>query len=254
MIIDTHCHLFKEFYKDIDTIIKNMQSNIMIVSGTNIETNKEVIDLCNKYNNVFGTLGFHPSELDDFDEKDFLIIENNINNPKIIGVGEIGLDYYRKTDNKDKQLNIFEKQLEIAKKHNKPVVIHSRNALEDTYNVLKQEKYNGLKVMLHCYSYDLEMAKKFTELGFMLGIGGIITFKNAESLYEVIKNIDLKYFLLETDSPFLTPVPYRGKINQPVNIKIVAKKISEIKNISIEKVYKVTTHNALRQFDIKLDL
>ncbi len=251
LIIDTHCHLFDEYYSNLDLIINNMKSNIIVVSGSNIKTNQEVIKLCNKYGNVFGTLGFHPSELDNFDNKDLEFIEENINNPKIIGIGEIGLDYYWQTDNKIIQQTVFKKQLDIALKHNKAVVVHSREALTDTYNILKQKKYRNMKIVLHCYSYDLEMAKKFTKLGFMLGIGGIITFKNSGTLRSVVKNIDLKYLLLETDSPYLAPTPYRGKVNEPKNVKLVAEKIAEIKNIDIEEVYKITTNNAICQFDLK---
>ncbi|MFA5603861.1 MAG: TatD family hydrolase [Bacilli bacterium] len=251
MLIDTHCHLYSEYYDDIDVVIKNMESNIIIVSGTNTATNKEVIKLCNKYKNIYGTLGVHPSELENFKYSDLEFIVNNLNNEKIIGIGEIGLDYYWTDENKKFQKEIFEKQLYLAKKHNKTAVIHSREALNDTYNILSKKEYRDMKLVVHCYSYNLETAKKLTELGIMLGIGGIITFDKTEELEKVVKNIDLKYLLLETDSPYLSPVPLRGKRNQPANIKYIAKKIAEIKNIDLEKVMKSTTDNAICQFDIK---
>ncbi len=254
MIIDTHSHVFSAYYKDIDLIINKMKNNIIVVSGTNVETNKEVIDLCNNYSNVFGTLGFHPTELTDFNENDLMFIEENINNPKIIGIGEIGLDYHWKEIDRELQIKTFEKQLEMALKYNKTAVVHSRDAMTDTYNILNQDKYKNIKVILHCYSYDLNMAKKFTELGFMLGINGIITFKKSQILQEVVKNIDLAYLLLETDSPYLAPEPLRGQVNEPINVKLVAEKLAQIKNINIEKVCEVTTNNAIRQFDLNLDL
>jgi len=254
VIVDIHCHLFQEYYDDLENVINKMENNIIIVSGTNLETNQETINICNKYDNVYGTIGFHPTELDNFKEEDLSFIIENIDNPKIIGIGEIGLDYYWKNDNKDQQKRIFEKQLKLAKKYNKTVVIHSREALEDTYKILNKDSCNNLKGVLHCYSYDLESAKKFTKMGYMLGIGGIITFKKADLLREVVKNIDLNYLLLETDSPFLTPRPYIKSRNEPINVKLIAKKVAELKNIEIEKVYAITTKNAFCQFDLKKGL
>lgn len=254
MIIDTHCHLFNEYYDNIEEVIKKMGSNIMIVNGTNNDTNKEVIGLCKKYNNVYGTLGIHPSEVQTYNKESISFIEHNINNPKIVGVGEIGLDYYWTSENKEIQQEIFIEQIRLAKKHNKTIIIHSRDAINDTYNILEQEKILKNKVIMHCYGSSLEMAYKFTKLGVMLGIGGVITFKNANKLIEVVKNIDLKYLLLETDSPFLSPEPYRGHTNEPANVKLIAAKVAEIKNIKIEEVYEITTNNALRQFDLKLNL
>ncbi|MDD2518503.1 MAG: TatD family hydrolase [Bacilli bacterium] len=254
MLIDTHCHLFSEYYDDIDFVIKNMKSNIIIVSGTNTETNKQVIKLCNKYKNVYGTLGIHPSELENFQSSDLDFITENLNNKKIVGIGEIGLDYYWTTDNKEKQKEIFEKQLQLAKKHNKTAVIHSRDALTDTYNILNKKEYSNMKIVLHCYSYDLETAQKIVKLGIKLGIGGIITFDKSKNLENVVKNIDLNHLLLETDSPYLSPVPFRGKQNKPSNVRFIAEKIAEIKNIDVEKVIKSTSDNAIRQFDIKYDL
>ena len=254
MIVDTHCHLFQEYYDDLENVINKMENNIIIVSGTNLETNQETVNICNKYDNVYGTIGFHPTELDNFKEEDLSFIIENIDNPKIIGIGEIGLDYYWRNDNKDQQKRIFEKQLKLAKKYNKTVVIHSREALEDTYKILNKDSYNNLKGVLHCYSYDLESAKKFIKMGYMLGIGGIITFKKADLLREVVKNIDLNYLLLETDSPFLTPRPYLKSRNEPINDKLIAKKVAELKNIEIEKVYAITTKNAFCQFDLKKGL
>lgn len=254
MIIDTHSHIFKEYYKNVDEVINKMKNNIIIVCGTNYNNNKEVIKLCNKYNNVYGTLGFHPNELEDFEYEHIKIIEENINNPKIVGIGEIGLDYHWNDNNKDFQKEIFEKQLDLAKKYKKTVVIHSRDAFEDTYNILSSNKYRNLKVILHCYSYDLEKAQKFINLGIMLGISGIVTFTSAKQLREVVKKIDLKHLLIETDSPYLAPVPFRGKKNEPLYVKLVAQKIAEIKNISVEDVYLATTSNAIHKFDLKIDL
>lgn len=247
-MIDTHCHL--SLTDNIDLVINNMNGNIIIISGVDDATNREVIEICNKYKNIYGTIGYHPEEVCSFNDKSLSFIENNLNNPKIVGIGEIGLDYHYCSDNKELQKEIFIKQLELAKKYNKCVVVHSRDAIQDTYNILK--KYDMLKINLHCYSGSYEMAIEFTKLGVKLGIGGVITFKNANKLVEVVKNIDMKYLLLETDSPYLAPVPYRGQKNEPSNILLVAQKIAQIKNISVDDVLKITTENAICQFDLDI--
>lgn len=240
-MVDTHCHITSEYYDNILEVISKMKDNIIIVSGTNKEDIKEVISLCN-YKNIYGTIGIYPTE-----ELDLKIIEDNINNKKIVGIGEIGLDYHLE-HNKEEQKNKFIKQLDLARKYNKTVVIHTRDAIQDTYDILKN--YKDLKKVIHCYSGSLEMAKEFIKIGCRLGIGGVLTFKNSK-LKDVVKEVDLKYLLLETDSPFLAPEPLRGTKNEPYNVIYVAKKIAEIKNISLEEVLDITTLNAKDQFDLE---
>ena len=240
-MVDTHCHITSEYYSNINEVINKMKDNIIIVSGTNKDDIKEVIELC-KYKNVYATIGIYPTE-----ELDLKVIEDNINNKKIVGIGEIGLDYHLE-HNKDEQINKFIKQLDLARKYNKTVVIHTRDAIQDTYDILKN--YKDLKKVIHCYSGSLEMAREFIKIGCRLGIGGVLTFKNSK-LKDVVKEIDLKYILLETDSPFLTPEPFRGTKNEPYNVIYVAKKIAEIKNISLEDVLEITTNNAKEQFDLE---
>ena len=252
-MIDTHAHLSINDYDNIEEVINKMENNIIIVSGTNINDNKEVIDLINKYKNVYGTIGIHPTEIDGKEEETLKFIEDNLNNKKIVGIGDIGLDYHYEC-NKEKQKEIFIKQIELANKYNKTMVIHSRDAIKDTYEILKKHKKENIKIDIHCYSSSLEMAKEFIKLNGMLGIGGVLTFKNSKILKEVVKNIDLKYLLLETDSPYLSPEPFRGTKNEPYNIIYVAKKIAEIKNVSLEKVLEITTNNAISQFDLNLDI
>lgn len=240
-MVDTHCHITSEYYDNINEVINKMKDNIIIVSGTNKDDIKEVIELCN-YDNVYGTIGIYPTE-----ELDLKVIEDNINNKKIVGIGEIGLDYHLE-HNKEEQINKFIKQLDLARKYNKTVVIHTRDAIQDTYDILKN--YKDLKKVIHCYSGSLEMAREFIKIGCRLGIGGVLTFKNIK-LKDVVKEIDLKYILLETDSPFLTPEPFRGTKNEPYNVIYVAKKIAEIKGISLEEVLNITTNNAKEQFDLE---
>lgn len=250
-MIDTHCHIFKEYYENIDEIINNM-NGYMIVAGVNDSSNLEVIQLVNKYENVYGVIGIQPEEVNNMSDNSIKLIEDNLNNPKIVGIGEIGLDYYWDTSYKDKQIEVFKTLLALASKYNKPVVIHSRDAIADTFNILKE--YPSLKSVLHCYSSSLEMAREFVKKGIMLGIGGVVTFKNSKKLQEIVKEIPLENLLLETDSPYLTPEPFRGMQNKPENVQLVAEKIAEIKNISVEEVIKVTTDNAKRQFDLNISL
>lgn len=246
-MIDTHCHLFKEYYDNIDEIVNNM-NGYMITAGVDDDTNLEVIDVAKKYDKVYGVIGIQPEEVLKFSNKSIKIIEDNINNPKIIGIGEIGLDYYWDDTYKDKQIKVFRCMMDLARKYNKPVVIHSREAIQDTYDIIKE--YSDVRCVLHCYSSSVEMAREFIKFGVMLGIGGVVTFKNSKKLVEVVKDIPLEYLLLETDSPYLSPEPYRGKQNIPNNIEIVAQKIAEIKDISVEEVLSVTSSNAKRIFNI----
>lgn len=251
MIIDTHCHLDIKDYDNLEEVIKNMEGNYMIASGYNLESNKHVIKLVNKYDNIFGTIGLHPSDVTEDYESDLLFIESNINNPKIVGVGEIGLDYYWEKDNKELQKEVFIKQIELARKYNKTIVIHSREAILDTYNILDEYLGNN-KAVLHCYSSNIEMAKRFKKFNIKFGIGGVLTFKNSSKLKEVVKELDLSDLLLETDSPYLTPEPYRGKKNEPSYTKYVAETIAKIKEVEYEKVLEITTQNAISQFDLNI--
>ena len=250
MYIDTHCHLYKEYYNSIDDVIKeSMEEGVckFIVNGCDMKSNKEAMELAHKYDNVYAAIGFHPTELDDFKDEYFKWLEDNINDKKVVAVGEIGLDYHYDNTNREKEIYVFKKQLDIAKKYNKPIIVHSRDAIGDTYDILK--KYN-LRGSIHSYSGSLEMAKEFIKLGYMLGVGGVVTFKNAKNIKEVIKNINLEYMLLETDSPYLTPEPFRGTANSPKYIPLIAKEISNIKDIKEADISRATTNNAERIFDL----
>ena len=245
MVIDTHCHL--DEYDNLDEITNF--DGYMITSGCDQKSNEKVLDIVNKYDNVFGTLGIHPENIDNVSNLDFQFIEDNIHNNKIVAVGEIGLDYYYRTDNKDKQIEVFRKQLDIASKYNLPIVVHSRDAISDTYNILKEYKLKGT---IHCFSSSLEMAKEFIKLGYKIGVGGILTFKNSKKLQEIVKNIDLKHILIETDSPYLSPEPLRGKRNEPKNVLYVAKKIGKLTDKNLNEVLNSVNKNAIDEFDLPI--
>ena len=250
MYIDTHLHLEND--SNVDRIIKEAYENNvkkLIISGCDKDGIFNALELIKKYDNVYATIGYHPSEVQTVTEHDLTKLEDYIvSNKKIIGLGEIGLDYYYGKDNKEEQLNLFNKQLMIAEKLNIPVVIHSRDAFLDTYNTLKKYKLKGI---IHCFSGSLEIAEQYIKLGYVLGIGGVITFKNSK-LSEVVEKIDLKNIVLETDSPYLAPTPYRGENNYPKFISIIGEKIAEIKKISTKEVENITYNNVSRIFDLEI--
>ncbi len=250
MYIDSHCHLSKEDYSDIKKIISDNNEakvNTIVISGCDKNSIKESISLSNEFNGVYTCLGYHPHEASNVVDSDLIELEEFIkNNKKIIAVGEIGLDYYYGKENKEKQIIIFKKQLEIAKRLKKPVVIHSREATKDTLDILK--KYD-LKGIIHCFSGSQETAEEYIKLGYLLGISGVITFKNSK-LGEVVKNVPLEKIVLETDSPYLSPEPYRGKQNSSKNIPIIAKKVAEIKNEELNYIATITSDNVKKMFKI----
>lgn len=247
MLIDTHCHLYKEYYGDIDNIIKlSKENNVMdyINNGCDAKSNIEVLESVEKYSSVYGALGIHPENVSNYTLDDIKFIEDNLSNPKIVAIGEIGLDYHYSKENKDEQIKLLELQLELAEKYNIPVIIHSREATEDTINTLK--KYN-VKGVIHSFSGSLETARIYIKMGYLLGINGVITFKNC-NLKDTLKEIPIENIVLETDSPYLTPVPFRGKQNNPSHILDIAKFIGEIYDLSLEEVAKVTTDNVKKLY------
>ena len=249
MYIDTHCHLSVEDYEDIELVIKeNREAGIdrIIISGCSEETIKEAIALSKKYEDIYVSIGYHPDQVDKVTDEKLEDLKKYLDNDKVVAVGEIGLDYYWVKDNKEEQKALFEKQLKIAKDKNLPVVIHSRDATEDTINCLK--KYNVIGD-IHCFSGSVETAKIYVSLGYKLGIGGVITFKNS-NLYKVVKAVGVDNIVLETDAPYLAPVPYRGKQNSSKYIPIIAEKVAEIANISNEEVAEITSKNAIQLFDL----
>lgn len=239
----------EELENNEDIIIECEKNNIsMIINGYNNKTNKEILELSNKYINVYAACGLNYDEVDNFTDKDLSDLEEIIKSNKISAIGEIGLDYYWTKDNKEKQIYFFEKQLKLAEKYDLPVIVHAREAIQDVYDIIK--KSNVRKGSMHCYSGSLEMAKEFIKLGFLIGIDGPITFKNNKKGIEVVNEIPLDKLLLETDSPYLSPEPNRGKQNSPLNLIYIANKIAEIKEISTEEVIKGTTKNAKELFNI----
>lgn len=248
MFIDTHCHLSREYYDDIDLVVKeNRDSNIgkIVISGCEIDSFQEAVLIAKQYEDVYLSLGFHPSEASLVSNSHLEALERQLDNEKVVAIGEIGLDYHYGKENIIEQKNLFEQQLLLAEKFHLPVIIHSRDATKDTIDILKMHHVKGI---IHCFSGSLETAREYIEMGFLLGIGGVLTFKNSH-LPQVLSSIDLSHIVLETDSPYLAPTPYRGEKNSSKYIPVIASKIAEIKQVSLEEVMKITTHNATSLFD-----
>lgn len=249
MFTDTHCHIFDEYYDNIDEIKELMDNNNVyrvINNGTEKKSNQEILNKIQKYEWMYGAIGIHPEEVNNYSEEDLVELENNINNKKVVAIGEIGLDYHYDKESKDKQIELFEKQLKLAEKYNKPVIIHSREATLDTIECIK--KYD-VKGVIHCFSGSYETACIYIKLGFLIGINGVITFKNC-NLIETLKKIGLDNVVLETDSPYLTPVPYRGHKNDPSHILDIVNFIASKMDISDSDISIITEDNIKRVFDI----
>ncbi len=251
--VDTHCHIFKSDYENINEILENASNNhikYVIDNGSNNQTNKEVLELIKKYPNMYGAIGIHPEDVDGVMPDDIKFIEDNLSNEKIVAIGEIGLDYYYTKENKEEQIKLFESQLSLAEKHNMPVIVHSRDATEDTINSLKKFKCKGV---IHSFSGSLETAKIYIKMGYLLGVNGVITFKNAK-IKDVIKEVGLKNIVLETDSPYLTPVPFRGTQNNPGHVLEIAQFVADLYNISLEELAEQTNKNITNMYKkMKLD-
>lgn len=251
-MIDTHSHIncIEEF--TIDEIITNAESNgveKIILPAAYPSDIDIVFDIVNKYENVYGLLGVHPSEVKDWNDSLIDKIKKYAENQKIVGIGEIGLDYYWDKSFNDLQKEVFIKQIKLANELNLPISIHDREAHKDTYDILKEYNKNS-KIIMHCFSGSIEFAKECVKEGWYIALGGVVTFKNAIKMKEVAKNIPIENLLLETDAPYLTPVPYRGKTNQPAYVKYVAEEIAKLRDTSFDEIDKITTQNAERVFNI----
>lgn len=246
MIIDTHCHIENVDYDSLDKIISKLKDYILINNGVDTKTNKMVLEIARKHSNFYAAIGYHPENIEHIDNYE-QFIEENITDA--IAIGEIGLDYHYRDDNKEEQKALFISQLKLAKKYNKPVIIHARDAIQDTLDILKQYP---VKADLHCFSSSVEMAREFIKIGCYIGVGGTLTFKNSKKLVEVVKEISINKILLETDSPYLAPEPVRGTINDPTNLKYVISKIAEIKGLTYESVRDTLNQNAIEFFGLKI--
>ena len=247
MIIDTHAHYDDEqFDTDRDELLKSMEAGgigLIVNAGSTIDSWKKIVELTEAYSFMYGAIGIHPDEVGDMDDVQFSRMSDLLELDKIVAVGEIGLDYYWDKEDHSIQKEWFVRQLRMAKELKLPVIIHSREAAADTFEIMKQHAA-GMKAVIHCYSYSAEMAREYVKMGYYIGVGGVVTFKNAKKLKQVVEEIPLASIVLETDCPYLAPVPYRGKRNTSLYLPYVAEQVAELKGITVEDVIRQTEKNS----------
>ena len=253
MAIDTHSHIFDEaFSNDREEVINRiLEANInkVMIVGFSKETNELALELAKNHSFLYPTVGYHPSEANEINEADIVLLEEMLNNNKIYAIGECGLDYYWVSDNKDKQKWLFEQQIMLSIKYNIPLVIHCRDAVSDVYEILK--KYNGkVKFVMHCYSGSVEMAREFIKLGGYISLGGPVTFKNAKTPKDVAIDVPLERLMIETDCPYLSPMPHRGKRNEPAYVRYVLAEIANLRNMEITELEEILDSNSIRFFNL----
>lgn len=253
MIIDTHAHYDDEqFDIDRDELLSSLEDggiSAVVNASASVHSWDKILGLTKKYSFVYGMIGVHPDEIGELDEESFARMEKLVSEPKIVAVGEIGLDYYWDKESHEQQKEWFIRQLNLAREKNLPVNIHSREAAADTFEILK-EYGQGLKAIIHCYSYSKEMALEYVKMGYLIGVGGVVTFKNAKKLKEVVQAVPMEQIVLETDCPYLAPTPYRGKRNSSLYLPYVAEAIAELKGMTAEEVIEKTEENARRFYGI----
>jgi len=254
MFVDTHAHLFYENFKDdLDEVILRAKENgvdYILVPATDLITAEETLKLCDKYDFIFAAVGIHPHDTKNWDDSLLQQIEKLAAHPKVVAIGEIGLDYYYDFSPKTQQIKAFKSQLDLAIKLELPVIIHNRDSDEDMMEIISSYCSTGLKAQFHCFNASLNDAIEYMKMSHFISFTGNITFKKSEELRNILKHIDLNHLLLETDSPFMTPVPHRGKRNEPAFVKYVADKIAEVHNITTDEVARITSLNAFRIFGI----
>jgi len=257
MIVDSHCHLDSSFiYNQLDDVVKRAYSNqikYLLTICTTLESFEKIKLIIDKYTNIYGTFGIHPHETNKNKQVDLkFILKEKKKHKKIIGIGETGLDFYYNHSDKKTQIISFIEHIQAASQLNIPIIVHSRNAEAETYEILKREmKNSSLKVLLHCFTGSKEFANKLIDLNCYISVSGIITFKNSHELADTVSTIPMKNLLVETDSPFLSPLPYRGKSNEPSYIIHTIEKLSEIKKTSKESIISDTTNNFKKLFELK---
>lgn len=255
MIFETHAHYDDEkFDEDRVELLSHLlrENNIgnIVNVGATFRGCKDSIKLAEEYDNVYAAIGIHPEEIDEINEDVINWLRENSSNPKVVAIGEIGLDYYwvKEPEQRAKQRLWFDRQMDLALEVNLPVIIHSRDAAEDTLNTIIRYNTQGLKGIVHCYSYSKEIAMEYVKMGWYIGVGGVVTFKNGRKLVETVEAIPIENIVLETDCPYMAPVPHRGERNSSIYLSHVAEKVAELKGLSVKEVEDITYENALRVY------
>lgn len=254
MLFDTHAHLNAEEYKDDleEVLARAQEAGVanMVVVGFDRPTIERAMELVERYDFLYASVGWHPVDAIDMTEEDLVWIERLTSHPKVVALGEMGLDYHWDKSPKDIQKEVFRKQIRLARKVKLPIIIHNREATADILEILKEEKAEEVGGIMHCFSGSPEVARECVNMNFYISLGGPVTFKNAKKPKEVAAEVPLEKLLIETDCPYLTPHPFRGKRNEPGYVKLVAEQIAEIKGLSYEEVAETTTKNAKKFFGI----
>ena len=254
MFIDTHVHLNADQYEeDLEEVIQRaLDANVtkMVVIGFDRKTIEKAMELSEAYPFIYAVVGWHPVDAIDCTEEDLQWIESLAKHPKVVGIGEIGLDYHWDKSPKDVQQELFRKQIHLAKKVELPIIIHNREATADVVQILKEEGAREVGGIMHCFSGSVETARECIDMNFMISLGGPVTFKNAKTPKQVAEEIPLEHLLIETDAPYLAPHPNRGKRNEPAYVTLVAEEIARLKDMPVEEVAEATTRNALKLFNI----
>ncbi len=252
MIFETHAHYDDEKFDEdrvelLSHLLREKNIGKIVNVGASFRGCKDSLSLAETYDDVYAALGIHPEEIDDMSEENLNWIRANAANPKVVAIGEIGLDYYwvKDEEGRAKQREWFEKQLKLAKEVKLPVIIHSRDAAEDTFNTIKRYNTQSDKGIVHCYSYSKELALEYVKMGWYIGVGGVVTFKNGKKLVQTVEAIPIESIVIETDCPYMAPEPFRGQRNSSEYLKYVVEKIADIKGMSPEEVEKITYQNAL---------
>lgn len=254
MFIDSHAHLDDErFDEDRDELIMSLNKNnieLVLNPGADLNTSKNSVLLSEKYDCIYAAVGCHPHDSKDMTEDTIDIFKKLAKNKKVLAIGEIGLDYFYDNSDRETQKKWFREQIKLARELDMPYIVHDRDAHEDIMKIMREEHYDGSRGILHCFSGSVEMAREFIKMGFLISLGGPVTFKKSKTPKLVASEIPLEYILIETDSPYLTPEPFRGKRNESAYVKYVAEEIARIKNISVEEVAEQTNRNFKRLFNL----
>lgn len=252
MIFESHAHYEdQQFDEDRETLLQGfLEHNIgtVVNVGSSMRTCQETLNLVNQYAFIYGSIGVHPEESDELDEKKMEWLKVTTNHQKIVAIGEIGLDYYWDEPARQIQKKWFKKQIALAREVQLPMIIHSRDAAQDTLDLLKEQDAKNIGGVIHCFSYGVEVAQEFLKMDFYIGVGGVVTFKNAKKLKEVVEAVPIEKILLETDSPYLAPMPNRGQRNSSLNLIYIAEKIAEIKGLTTDEVIEKTEKNAKQMY------
>lgn len=257
MIFETHAHYDDRAYdRDRDKIIRLLKEEgiaPIINVGASLTSTETSVKLAHEYDHVYAAVGVHPSDCADMTDKDIKWLRELTGDDKVVAIGEIGLDYHYDEPDKNIQKKWFEKQLDLAKETDLPVIVHSRDAAQDTLDILSKEEHKGIRGIIHCFSYSQELAREYVKMGYYIGIGGVVTFKNGRKLHEIARTIPLENIVVETDCPYLAPEPYRGRRNSSAYLTYIIERIAQLREMSYEEVERATYENAALLYGVRAD-